>query len=146
MSFTNDLSFGKQYETKFLDYLDYNEYDEIEVCPNTRFTDWDIRIKKGNVYTSYEIKADKRSASTGNLCIEYECSGLPSGISTTQADYYGYFVVGTKEECYLIPTGVLRSACSEPNVRECRCGDGYRARAYLLPLRNFQHYRIEKKR
>ena len=146
MSFVNDLSFGKQYETKFINYLAFDEYDEIEVCPNSRFADWDIRIKKGDKYTSYEIKADKRSASTGNLCIEYECSGSPSGLSTTTADYYGYFVVGAKEDCYLIPTSILREACSSPNVRKCSCGDGYRARAYLLPVRDYMQYKIEKKR
>ena len=146
MSFVNDLLFGKRYEAKFIDYLDYDEYDEIEVCPPSRFVEWDVRVKKGDKYTAYEIKADKRTASTGNLCIEYECSSMPSGISVTTADYYGYFVVGEKEECYIIPTMVLREACYEPNVRVCRCGDGYRVKAYLLPLSKFKDYKVEKKR
>lgn len=146
MSFNKDLQFGKCYESKFLDYLAFDEYDEIEVCPDGRFAKWDIRIKKGDKYTTYEIKADKRSASTGNVCIEYECSRQPSGITTTCADYYGYFVVGRQDECYIIPTSVIREECMKPFIRSIYCGDGNRARAFLLPLSVFSKYKVEKKR
>jgi len=145
--FFADLEFGKKYETKFLDYLEYNDVDSVEPCPPTsRFDDWDVRVKKGDKYTTYEIKADKLSAKTGNFCIEYERSNTPSGLTKTTADYYGYFVVGDKETCYVIPTDVLRTDCAKEGVKSIRCGDGYRARAYLLRVSDYEQYKVEKKR
>jgi hypothetical protein len=140
--FARDLTFGKVYEKKFMDYIDY---DEVEKCPDGKFSKWDVRIKKGDGYKSFEIKADKLSAKTGNFCIEYECSGRPSGLATTEADYYGYFVIGEKDDCYIIPTDVLRKECVKPFVKSLRCGDGYRARAYLLPVHEFYMYKVEKR-
>lgn len=144
--FNADLSFGKLYEKTFLDYLSFDEYDEIEVCPDCCFVEWDICLKKANQITKYEIKTDRRARDTGNLCIEFECNGRPSGISTTNSDYYGYFVVGKKDDCYIIPTKVIREECAKPFVRTVVCGDGYRVRAYLLPVHLFSQYKTERKR
>jgi len=141
--FARDLTFGKVYEKKFLNYVDY---DKAEECPDGKFSKWDVRITKGTCHKTYEIKADKLSAKTGNFCIEYECSGKPSGLAITEADYYGYFVIGKEDECYIIPTDVLRKECVKPFVRSCSCGDGYRARAYLLPVQEFSMYKVEKRR
>ena len=39
-----------------------------------------------------EVKTDRMTESTGNVYIEYESRGKPSGIKTTQADYWVYKV------------------------------------------------------
>lgn len=44
----------------------------------------------------FEVKTDRLSAKTGNIYIEYESRGKPSGIATTQADYWVYKVTETK--------------------------------------------------
>lgn len=39
-----------------------------------------------------EVKTDYLAQKTGNIAIEYQSRGKPSGISTTEADYYAYFL------------------------------------------------------
>jgi len=39
-----------------------------------------------------EIKYDLKSNITGNVFIEYESRGKPSGLSTTQSDYYAFIL------------------------------------------------------
>ncbi len=134
MPFASDLLFGKQYELILLDYLPKNEYDEVEMAPHGRFVEWDVKIKRGQLEAKYEVKSDKLAAKTGNLCIEYECAGQPSGISVTKADYYAYFVVsGSSHDLYLIPVDRLKAYIAETNPRKMNGGDGYRSRFYLIP-------------
>ncbi len=52
--------------------------------------------------TKYEIKADRLSYKTGNVCIEIANCGRPSGITSTKSDYWGYFVI-KDYDLYLIP-------------------------------------------
>ena len=37
-----------------------------------------------------EVKTDFMAHETGNIAIEFESRGKPSGISTTESDYYAY--------------------------------------------------------
>ena len=39
-----------------------------------------------------EVKTDYLAQKTGNIAIEYQSRGKPSGISITEADYYAYFL------------------------------------------------------
>lgn len=39
-----------------------------------------------------EVKMDKIAHRTGNIAIEYECRGKPSGIAVTEAEYYAYVI------------------------------------------------------
>lgn len=134
MSFQNDLLLGKKYELMLLDYLDRKEYDEVELAPNKRFVEWDVKIKRGSLEAKYEVKSDRLSHKTGNLCIEYECSGHPSGINVTQADYYAYFVIhGSEQDLYLIPVDRLKAYIETANPKKMGGGDNYRSRFYLIP-------------
>jgi len=40
-----------------------------------------------------EVKTDFYTVLTGNICIEFESRGLPSGISTTEADWWVFNLV-----------------------------------------------------
>ena len=63
-SFTHDLNFGESGE------------------------DWVNGIfAKGK---KVEVKTDRMTHKTGNVFIEYESRGKPSGIATTDADYWVY--------------------------------------------------------
>jgi hypothetical protein len=87
-TFHRDLEFGKRWEETAIDKLS-SENSVIE-RPVGCHKEYDF-ILDG---ISYEVKSDKRAYSTGNLCIEYKrASGALSGISTTTAEYYIYFVV-----------------------------------------------------
>jgi hypothetical protein len=71
----------------------------------------------------FEVKTDRLSAKTGNIYIEYESRGKPSGIKTTQADYWVYKVTETK--AIVIKTDELKEIVRQliidkkaiPNVR-----------------------------
>ena len=67
--------------------------------------EYDIIVKHNTNETEYEIKADRLSYKTGNVCIEIANSGRPSGITSTKSDYWGYFVIKPDGyDLYLIPT------------------------------------------
>lgn len=53
-----------------------------------------------------EVKSDRKTAETGNVYIEYWSRGKPSGISTSQSDYYVYKVA--EDEAIIISTSQLK--------------------------------------
>lgn len=57
-----------------------------------------------------EVKRDLRARSTGNLFVEYESRGKPSGIAISEADYWCFVV----EETYIILPTALLKAVVEP--------------------------------
>ncbi len=73
--------------------------------------------------SKFEVKTDRLSAKTGNIYIEYESRGKPSGIKTTQADYWVYKVTETKaiviktEELKTIVRQLILDKKAIPNVR-----------------------------
>lgn len=53
-----------------------------------------------------EVKSDRKTVDTGNVYIEYWSRGKPSGISTSQSDFYVYKV--GEEEAIIISTPYLK--------------------------------------
>jgi hypothetical protein len=131
MGFINDLQFGKKYEA--LARSTYLPEDEkvIEI-PEGKFKPYDF---KTNLF-AYESKADRLAYKYNykTMFIEYECNGVGSGISTTQADYWFYFMVkpGGDYIVYEIPIAKLREACN--GCRQVSGGDGGRAKGYIVPV------------
>ena len=133
MTFHNDLSFGQRYEKIAVDALGSGA---IEMPPPGKFSAWDFRHDG----VAYECKADRQSARTGNLCVEYEHTGVPSGISISQADYWFYFVVrGNGYSLYKIPVAVLRGLGEQPGIRRWFT-DGGNSKFYLVPLSGYSDY------
>lgn len=87
-SFINDLEFGKYFEQLSLPYL--VPYEKIEFAPDTRFCDWDYKVKHTNgEEISYEIKADRCVRKTGNFFIEIKNKfGKASGLENSKCDKY----------------------------------------------------------
>jgi hypothetical protein len=141
MPFQSDLLLAKKYELLLLDYLPKEEYTEIELAPNKRFSDWDVKLKNGALEATYEVKADRLAHKTANLCIEHSCSGQPSGISTTKADYYAYFVInGSGQDLYLIPVTRIKELIAQGGYKKMKGGDSYRSEFYLIPKAVFAEY------
>ena len=139
MSFKKDLEFGHKYENIFIEEI-LNNPVGLERPPG-KFSGYDFAI--GN--ERYEIKADRQTYKTGNFCIEFGCSGRPSGISTTQATHYGYFIVrpdGTYD-IYKIPTGdILEMISQRLYSRDMRGGDGGRSQFFLFDKNIFDQYKV----
>jgi len=137
MPWHSDLSFGKTYEEHATQFLPQGE-TLVEFAPSEQFRGWDFRSDK----FKYEVKADRLAHKWGmkTMFIEYECSGKPSGISTTEADYWFYFMVrpnGTSRR-FLIPIQALRDACKDCPSKSG--GDGWRVKGYIVPVSQFEGF------
>ena len=138
MGFDEDLKFGHKYEKKSLKYLDFDDYE----FKKGYFKEYDLLIKKNNKITKIEIKCDRLSYKTGNLAIEYRCNDKDSGLSSTKADYWMYFIIKPNDEtCYKIPVDDLRKLVK--NCRSVRGGDGYNSELYLLKVKECEKYIVK---
>ena len=63
-----------------------------------------------------EVKYDGYSIKSGNFLIEYKGYGKPSGISTTEAQYY---IITDGNNYYMICTKQLKSLCAQYGVTRC---------------------------
>lgn len=138
-NFINDLSFGKKYENILASYLQpfYTNINKID----GKFKEYDMicddKIK-------YEVKSDRLSIKTGNLAIEYMCNNKESGITSTQSDYYGYFIIKNSDEydLYIIPTEYIKNKIKNKEYkRTVKGGDGWRSHMYLFDLSIFKDYK-----
>jgi hypothetical protein len=138
-NFLNDLSFGKKYENLLATYLQpfYTNINKIE----GKFKDYDMicdnKIK-------YEVKSDRLSIKTGNLAIEFMCNNKESGITSTKADFYAYFIIKNLDEydLYIIPTEDIKTKIKNKDYkRTVKGGDGWRSQMYLFDLKVFENYK-----
>lgn len=83
-----------------------------------------------------EVKTDYLVSNTGNVAIEFECSGRPSGIETTESPWWAIVLDGDRyrgKQIVLISTSRLREIVRGAKV--VSGGDNGRARMYLVPVR-----------
>lgn len=85
-----------------------------------------------------EVKTDFMVSRTGNVAIEYECYGEPSGINATESEWWAIVLDGDKyqgRQIVLVSIERLREI-----VRGCRVvngGDNGAAKMYLVPVEKF---------
>lgn len=105
---------------------------------------WDIDLMDGEAREEafrdvllkryVEHKADERCQTTGNVFIEFRQKGRPSGLATTEADYWA---IEYAPDCRVVlPTGVLREVCAEVLGQRAyvRGGDGDNYEGVLVPI------------
>ncbi len=84
-----------------------------------------------------EVKTEKdKWKQTGNIVIEYESRGKPSGIITTEAGYWLHNLAIGDNICFslLIPVSSLRKYIAKNNPRSVRGGDDMTSKLYLIKL------------
>ena len=146
MNFRNDLKFGQIYEREFIKVMGLKSY-EIDHETNKAIKEYDIIVRQNGIETKYEIKADRLSSKTGNVCIEIAYKGQPSGITTTASDYWGYFVIKSEGyDLYLIPTDELKQMIfSKPNqYKSIRGGDNKNSDLILISLKELDKYIVQR--
>ena len=145
--FLNQLKNGNVYEIRSLMYLEHDTYEQKK----GKFKPYDLIITKDGKTCKIEVKSDRQAGKTGNMAIEYECNDKPSGITSTEADYYIYFIIYAddiqndglpREECYKIPIKELIEISKK--CCKVRGGDGNRSRMYLVHKSLVQKYLINK--
>lgn len=142
--FKSDLIFGKKYEKAFLNIINAKDFKIME----GNFKEYDLEVYNNNKITKYEIKSDRLTTKTGNICIEYRSYGKDSGISTSESDYYGYFEVIDSDNhiLYLIPTNYIKDCIKDKKyTRTMKGGDNYKSEFYLFKKNLFDNYIYEDK-
>ena len=138
MGFTADLTFGKKYQEIAKKYVG----EEITESPEGLFKAYDFKTETAK----YEVKADRLAHRYGcrTMFIEYECSGKPSGIRTSDADFWFYFMVKPSGEykVYKIPLKILKDECTK-GLRMVSGGDGGRVRGHIISVEKLQEYELE---
>jgi hypothetical protein len=89
--------------------------------------------------STIEVKTEREKwKSTGNIVIEFESRGKPSGIATTEADYWFHnLALGEDIVMTLVfPTKILKNYIVQAMPRVVRGGDNNTSRLYLLNLQD----------
>ena len=87
-----------------------------------------------SILKTVEVKRDFKTSETGNVAIEYACSGEPSGITSTKAKWWALFI--NEEVCILIQTCKLRDIISQylGTSRDVSGGDNNQNQMVLVPV------------
>lgn len=110
---------------------------------------FDLDLQYGQVFerkvadmlqnSKIEVKTERDMwKSTGNIVVEFESRGKPSGIASTEADYWFHnLAVGADILMTLVfPTKTLRNYIVKNNPRMIRGGDNNTSRLYLIKLQD----------
>ena len=87
--------------------------------------------------TKCEIKTERdRWASTGNICIEIESYGKPSGLTSTEAEIWVHNLVKDNELCcsLMFNTDKLRKVMKEMKPFTVMGGDNNASKLYLVNI------------
>ena len=139
-NFIGDLALGNKYEKIFMSYISKTSKSLSQM--QGKFSAYDICAD--GVY--YEIKSDRKAHATNNICIEYECSQKPSGISVTTADFYIYFIIQPDDShhVYKIPVSYIKQLVEDKKYsKDVKGGDGWRAAMYLFDVDLFSDFCID---
>jgi hypothetical protein len=110
---------------------------------------FDIDLQYGQVFekkvadmlqnSKIEVKTERDMwKKTGNIVIEFESRGRPSGIAATKADYWFHnLAIGEDIVMTLVfPTKTLRNYIADVMPKMIRGGDDNTSRMYLIKLQD----------
>jgi hypothetical protein len=82
-----------------------------------------------------EVKTDRIAHITGNVAVEYKYKGRPSGISTTEADYWA-FLLYDMTTIIMVPTEKLKAIAREKYKQDqiTLGGDENASEMILIPV------------
>lgn len=127
-TFRGDLNIGREWENLVVIVLQSLGFEYLD-SPYT--DDYDVEMKYNEDIATFEIKTDFKR--TGNIVIEFECNGEPSGISKSLAKFW----------CFVFPYDWQLWIIRAENLKElCIAGDvvigGYKARSKLYKFDKMQ--------
>ena len=94
-----------------------------------------------DILQTVEVKKDYKTHKTGNIAVEFESRGKPSGIATTEAEWWAFVLVNKDFDntvIMLLKTENLMKACRKyiNTNRDVYGGDNDTSRMILLPLKD----------
>jgi hypothetical protein len=110
---------------------------------------YDLLMSYNGSQVKYEVKTDiflSKDDDTGNMVIEFESRGKPSGISVCEADYYVYYIPKLGE-LWNIKMDDLKSLIEKNKFKTVTGGDkGSDTKMYLIKrwayIKHFNFYRV----
>lgn len=132
--FKKDLSLGQKGERVIAEYLQkYHGVMDIQFNDDYKY---DIKGFKNGKELTFEVKTDRyeyfKKIKTYNMFIELTCSNKPSGINSTQADYFIYYYPDL-EVFYFISTNDLRKLIETSNFdKKFQSGDNGRVEGVCI--------------
>lgn len=92
-----------------------------------------------------EVKRDSWVYKSGNIAIEYESRGKPSGIAKSEADYWSFIFSGGYEDeiIIIIKSSRLKIICREyyKKGKVKSMGDNNTSKAVLIPITEILKYK-----
>lgn len=91
-------------------------------------------------YKNVEVKRDNWISKSGNLAIEYESRGKPSGIAITEADYWCFIFSGELKDQILLMIkvellkNIARNYYIKGNIKQM--GDNNTSKSVLIPFKD----------
>jgi hypothetical protein len=141
LNFNSDLKLGNEGEQIIIDFLTTKG---CELVNTNNDNEYDIKMAKDGVITSYEIKTDFFCAplfDSGNLFVEFSSRNKPSGISVTKSDWFvTYFMF--LNEAWFIKSSTLRGLIETNELPIFKnAGDiNSNTQGYLLNRKKFKKY------
>jgi hypothetical protein len=138
--FYKDLKEGQTGEKAIANFLNDNGYEVLRYN-NDKL--WDIiALNASNKPVLFEVKTDRYElykGKTGNMFIETSCGGKPSGVSSTEADWFIYYLPDFNE-AYFIKTKELKKHLLIEGFRYAtRSGDNGKVRGHLINREKYSH-------
>tara|TARA_R110000787_G_scaffold6251_2_gene22130 strand:+ start:1250 stop:1657 length:408 start_codon:yes stop_codon:yes gene_type:complete len=91
-----------------------------------------------------EVKRDFWTGTTGNIAVEFESRGKPSGISKTKSDYYAFVLAEQfrDEVIIIIKTSRLKEIAREYYLKGCvkEMGDDKTSLSVLIPIKHLSNF------
>lgn len=111
--------------------MKYNNDFKYDLKVGQVAENWLAEILEGK---KIEVKRDLQAHKTGNIFVEYESRNQPSGLATSQADYYCYFL--SDEHFVIIKSERFKQICRTflNTNRDIRGGDSNTSKGILLPI------------
>lgn len=131
MAFLNDLKEGKEYEEKVKTWVSNVFRKELETN-SSKF--WIDLISEDLLI---EVKYDRRLRETGNIFLEYECSGKASWVYKYEWQN-SLFIYWDNISAYIFKLERLQELIpkwiEEKSFRLVNGGDGWKVKGLLLPI------------
>ena len=134
--FKTSLDIGKIRELMLVDFFRAQGHKPIPI-PG-KFTGFDFFL--ANTKEGYEVKQDWKAHYSGNLVVEVEMYGKPSGLMATTADWW---IFDTKTEFIFITPRKLKDlivSLNPPLRIFTGKGDTQPKKAYLIPVETIKKY------
>jgi hypothetical protein len=141
LNFRQDLKLGNEGEESVIKFL---ETKGLKYISSNNDNKYDLKMGNDENEITYEIKTDVKCAplfDTGNIFIEFESRGKPSGIQITQADWFvTYFKY--LNELWFIKSEKLKELIKENDFPVFKdAGDiGSATHGYLIKRKDFKKY------